>query len=174
MSRAADEGVDWYGRNGIQIARWSAERGLPLDRYRTNLEVATKATSKTWLFSLGRNNESLDCREPREDGGHARVVGHDVRTCSTCFQAEQIAAAFKPDVVLLDIGLPDGNGLDLVPRLKPARIIAVSAYQSLEERQRSKAAGVDLHLRKPESRERILAFLEGMRSDADGTSQAGG
>jgi CheY-like chemotaxis protein len=65
------------------------------------------------------------------------------------------AAAFRPDVALLDIGLPEMDGYQLAPRLRAIpqlsglRIFAVSGYGLPEDRQRSKAAGFDGHLVKP-------------------------
>ena len=43
----------------------------------------------------------------------AELSGHSARVCRTGFQALHAAPTFQPDVVLLDIGLPDMNGWDL-------------------------------------------------------------
>lgn len=91
------------------------------------------------------------------------MAGHDTRVCHTGLQAEQLATEYRPDVVLLDIGLPDMDGWELAPclrRTNPAiKIFAVTAYQSLDDRQRSQDAGIDLHLGKPLRRETILSLL---------------
>jgi CheY-like chemotaxis protein len=71
--------------------------------------------------------------------------------------------SYHPDVVLLDIGLPDMDGWELAPLIRrdnpSTKIFAVTAYQSLEDRQRSKEAGIDLHLGKPLHRAEILGLL---------------
>jgi DNA-binding response OmpR family regulator len=91
------------------------------------------------------------------------MAGHDSRVCHTGFQAEQLATEYRPDIVLLDIGLPDMDGWELAPSLRLAnpamKIFAVTAYQSLDDRQRSQDAGIDLHLGKPLRRETILSLL---------------
>jgi signal transduction histidine kinase len=67
--------------------------------------------------------------------------------------ALQEVAAFDPQLVLLDIGLPGLDGYEVARRLKAAapklRVIALSGYGQVEDRQRSAAAGFDAHLVKP-------------------------
>jgi CheY-like chemotaxis protein len=62
-------------------------------------------------------------------------------------------ASFRPQLVLLDIGLPGVDGYEVARRLKAAepamRVIALSGYGQVEDRQRSTAAGFDAHLIKP-------------------------
>ena len=68
-------------------------------------------------------------------------------------QALEVLAAFQPQLVLLDIGLPGMDGYEVARRLKAAarglHVIALSGYAQLEDRQRSAAAGFDAHLVKP-------------------------
>jgi two-component system CheB/CheR fusion protein len=67
----------------------------------------------------------------------------------------EAAAAWGPDVVLCDIGLPGLDGYGVVGELRrnpataQARMIAVTGYGAEEDRRRSRAAGFDLHLTKP-------------------------
>lgn len=90
-------------------------------------------------------------------------AAHKARICETAFAATGAMPDFRPDIVLLDIGLPDMDGWELAPLLRQDNpeltIIAITAYQSLDDRQRSKDAGIDLHLGKPLQRDRILALL---------------
>ena len=92
-----------------------------------------------------------------------RSAGHEARICDTAFAATEAMPDFRPDLVLLDIGLPDMDGWELAPLLRRENpnltIIAITAYQSLDDRQRSKDAGIDLHLGKPLQRDKILALL---------------
>ena len=68
-------------------------------------------------------------------------------------EALQEFGAFDPQLVLLDIGLPGLDGYEVARRLKAAsptiRVVALSGYGQLEDRQRSAAAGFDAHLVKP-------------------------
>ena len=66
-----------------------------------------------------------------------------------------MAVAHQPDIVLLDIGLPDMDGYEVAkhlrqtPELKEMRLIAVTGYGQLSDRQRSQEAGFDEHVVKP-------------------------
>jgi signal transduction histidine kinase len=77
-------------------------------------------------------------------------------------------APFGPQLVLLDIGLPGLDGYEVARRMKSAapkvRVIALSGYGQLEDRQRSAAAGFDAHLVKPvdlDALKRVLAHSRG-------------
>lgn len=79
-------------------------------------------------------------------------------------EALQEFASFDPQLVLLDIGLPGLDGYEVARRLKAAapamRVIALSGYGQVEDRQRSAAAGFDAHLVKPvdlDALKRVLA-----------------
>jgi CheY-like chemotaxis protein len=91
--------------------------------------------------------------------------GHAVRAVYRGGDVVPAAHAFRPDVVLLDIGLPDRDGLEVAralrddARLAGIRIFAVSGYARDEDVQRSRAAGVDEHLTKPVDIERLRDLL---------------
>jgi two-component system, OmpR family, response regulator len=95
----------------------------------------------------------------------SELSGHSTRVCRTGFQALKLAPVFLPDVVLLDIGLPDMNGWDLAESLRQdaslsqTRIIAVTAYQTKDDKQRSQDAGIDYHLAKPAHRNDVVGLL---------------
>jgi signal transduction histidine kinase len=78
--------------------------------------------------------------------------------------ALQEIAAFDPQLVLLDIGLPGLDGYEVARRLKTAapklRVIALSGYGQVEDRQRSAAAGFDAHLLKPVDLDALKRALE--------------
>ncbi len=84
-----------------------------------------------------------------------RGRGHEVATVSDGREALALARTFRPDVILLDIGLPGIDGYQLAvllreaPETARARIIAVSGYGQERDVQRSREAGFDLHLVKP-------------------------
>jgi CheY-like chemotaxis protein len=95
--------------------------------------------------------------------------GHDVRVEHDSHDALAQAAAFAPDVCLLDIGLPDMDGYELARRLRrdpataQATLVAVTGYGQDQDRRNSAAAGFDHHLVKPvdmAALEKILAGAE--------------
>ena len=67
----------------------------------------------------------------------------------------ELAPKFQPDVILLDIGLPDMSGWELARAFRGnsvlcrARIIAISGNRTDADKLQSKAAGIDVHLGKP-------------------------
>jgi signal transduction histidine kinase len=81
-------------------------------------------------------------------------LGHTVRTAFTAGQALAAAREFRPEVAILDIGLPDMDGYGLAAILRrtgaPAlRLVALTGYGQKADVQRAHAAGFDLHLTKP-------------------------
>jgi two-component system, OmpR family, response regulator len=92
-------------------------------------------------------------------------IGHAVRVAKTGAAALRLAAHEKPDVVLLDIGLPDMPGWDVAARLrtqsagKQPLLIAVTGYGSPADRLESQKAGFDLHLVKPADPAALIALL---------------
>ena len=85
-----------------------------------------------------------------------RLYGHKVEIARTGPTALQMASASRPDVVLLDIGLPGMDGFQVAQRLrekpefKDVVICAVTGYTPSEaDRQRQKETGFDHHYVKP-------------------------
>jgi two-component system CheB/CheR fusion protein len=81
--------------------------------------------------------------------------GHDVRTAHEGESALETAYAFRPQVIVLDIGLPKMDGYEVArrlrqdPEMKKLFLVALTGYGQDEDRQRSKDAGFDHHLVKP-------------------------
>ena len=101
------------------------------------------------------------------------AAGHRVRTADCVAAALREAESGGFDVVVSDLGLPDGNGHDLMRELRARhglRGIAVSGYGMEEDLQRSREAGFALHLTKPVDLRRLEAAL---REVADGLPAAG-
>lgn len=84
-----------------------------------------------------------------------QMRGHRVLSVDTGSRALAIASDFKPEVAILDVGLPDMSGYDLAPLLRKCeglsncRLIAVTGYSGDAVLERSKLAGFDMHLVKP-------------------------
>lgn len=81
--------------------------------------------------------------------------GHKVRMANDGISALAMAQDYRPDVVLLDIGLPGLNGLEVAERLRAqpdtrkTLLIAVTGYGQEEDRKRSHLSGFDHHFVKP-------------------------
>jgi signal transduction histidine kinase len=95
------------------------------------------------------------------------LEGHEVRAVHNPGDAIEQIEGFRPDVALVDIGLPDIDGYELVQRLRqrPAmaavRFVAVTGYGQLEDRRRVRDAGFDDHLVKPVSMPALVRTLIG-------------
>jgi CheY-like chemotaxis protein len=81
--------------------------------------------------------------------------GYQVRTAGDANQALELIAAARPDLILIDIQLPDIDGLELTRRLKadPATrgivVLALTAYAMLGDEAKVRAAGCDGYIAKP-------------------------
>ncbi|QOL48767.1 hybrid sensor histidine kinase/response regulator [Massilia litorea] len=90
---------------------------------------------------------------------------HLVSTYYDAASALEWAAFERPDVFILDIGLPDMNGYELARRLRAmpefadTLLIALTGYGQLADKVRAREAGFDLHIAKPAEPEEILAAL---------------
>ncbi len=106
--------------------------------------------------------------------------GHVVRTAGDGPSALDEARSFRPDVILLDIGLPRLDGyevarsLRVLPESARALVVAVSGYGQPEDRARSRAAGFDLHLLKPVEPRRLLELLRTLPAEHRSPSGASG
>lgn len=89
--------------------------------------------------------------------------GHQVVCATTCAQARALLDKDCFDVLLSDIGLPDGSGWDLLaerkPHSRPPCAIAMSGFGSPRDHHRSLAAGFQHHLLKPVSLPELFRLL---------------
>ena len=82
-------------------------------------------------------------------------AGNETRTAYDGAEAVHAAALFRPQVVLLDIGLPTINGYEAARQIRDQpwgadmALVALTGWSQDEHRQKSKAAGFDAHLVKP-------------------------
>ena len=83
------------------------------------------------------------------------VYGHQVELAHEGVAALQVASAYHPDLIFLDLGLPGMSGYEVARRLREGmaftkvKIIALTGYGTEDDQLRSKAAGFDRHLVKP-------------------------
>jgi signal transduction histidine kinase/CheY-like chemotaxis protein len=108
--------------------------------------------------------------EDNDDGREMLVTalqlfGHDASGASTGGEGLRMAVQLAPDVVLVDIGLPDIEGYEVARALRGklapgARLIAVTGYGRSADRARSEQAGFHAHLLKPVDPRRLLSALQ--------------
>ncbi len=84
-----------------------------------------------------------------------KVLGNEIHTAHDGLQGVEMAESFKPDAIVLDIGLPQLNGYEVCRRIraqpwgKQILIVAATGWGQEEDRRRSKEAGFDHHFVKP-------------------------
>jgi CheY-like chemotaxis protein len=82
-------------------------------------------------------------------------MGHTAEYVINGYVAVDYVRRFRPDVILLDLGLPDLDGFEVCsrikqdPELRHIRVIVITGYAQERHRARSKAVGCELHLLKP-------------------------
>jgi len=100
-----------------------------------------------------------------------RQLGHDVVVVHDGPSALQAAEAYRPEIILLDLGMPGMNGFEVARSLRERgisptpRIVAVTGWGKPEDERRTREAGFDMHLIKPveESQIRQALRLRGPR-----------
>jgi DNA-binding response OmpR family regulator len=103
------------------------------------------------------------------------VRGDEVRIAYDGLEALATEDAFKPAVVLLDIGMPKLSGYDVAKRIREARgasvlIVAITGWGQEDDRQRARDAGIDHHFTKPVDFESLADIIdrEAPRPSLDG------
>jgi CheY-like chemotaxis protein len=96
------------------------------------------------------------------------LLGHQVRRAHDGEEAVDAVAAFDPQLVLLDVGMPRLNGYDACRRIRalptrtPRTLVAVTGWGQARDLENSRAAGFDHHLVKPVD----MAQLQGLLANA--------
>jgi len=115
-----------------------------------------------------------DCKDTA--GSLAVLVrhwGHEPRVAHRGDEALAAAAEQLPDAVILDIGLPDMTGWELLmrlrrqPGLEKVRALVVSGYGGSDDVARSIRTGCEVHLLKPAGPEALRRLLDGREEQGD-------
>jgi two-component system, chemotaxis family, CheB/CheR fusion protein len=112
--------------------------------------------------------------DDNEDGAQSLAMllelsGHQTKMAHDGLQGLEIAAEFRPDVVLLDIGLPRLNGYEVGRRIraqpwgKGMLLLAMTGWGQEEDRNRSREAGFDAHIVKPVDHDELMKLLGSLR-----------
>jgi PAS domain S-box-containing protein len=148
--------------HGGTVAVWSAGYGqgseftvtLPI------VQQAQEATPPTEELLTQRPMRRILIADDSRDGADSlayilRAAGHDVTATYDGRSAIEIAGESRPDVVLLDIGMPEVSGYDVAKAIRREswgrgmRLIALTGWSQADHRRRSLEAGFDDHLVKP-------------------------
>ena len=91
--------------------------------------------------------------------------GDDVRTAYDGVEALEAEADFRPDTILLDIGMPRLSGYDVARRVRDLRgaavlIVAITGWGQEQDRKRARDAGFDHHFTKPVDLESLVKIVD--------------
>lgn len=115
-------------------------------------------------------DDSDDARELLRD--ILKRAGHDVHTAATGVEAIKLTNEIQPDLVILDLDLPDIDG-HAVARMvqrsakKPVKLIALSGHSQPVDIERSRREGLLMHLRKPITAAALLEHIDSLFAPVD-------
>jgi PAS domain S-box-containing protein len=139
-------------------------------QFTVRLPVETRATPPPVAAApSSRRTRSILIVEDNDDARDSlqlllESLGHRVASAADGLGALALARDHRPEIVLIDLGLPGLDGYDVARALRTSpggtalTLIAITGYGQTEDRRRSKDAGFDAHLVKPVS-ERVLSSL---------------
>jgi two-component system CheB/CheR fusion protein len=131
------------------------------------------APADTSVAAPSRSSRRLLIVEDNDDAAEALAIllereGFAVTTATTGEAALNVAGTVQPEIVLLDLGLPDMDGYQTLRRLKEmptlvrTRYVALSGYGDSHDFTRSHEAGFDHHVTKPPSFDKLLSLIKSL------------
>ena len=136
------------------------EVSLP-NKTHTYNEARTVSNAKRRILLVDDNADAAQSLAMLLEG-----CGHEVIIEADGLKGLEAALTHSPEVVILDIGLPDINGYELARRLrvedetKSAILLAITGYGQEQDKELAKAAGFDYHLVKPINFQELKKLIE--------------
>lgn len=102
------------------------------------------------------------------------ILGYDVSVATTGTEAVRMATAQMPDLIILDIMLPEIDGLEVAsrirqnPQTRSLPILAITANPSFEMKMKSQAVGCDAFFHKPFTIKRLADTIEKLLKEGEG------
>lgn len=124
-------------------------------------EETPQATQSRRVLIVDDNHDVADVI-----AAYLNLNGHEVAQHYTGKNVIEKALAFRPDAVVLDLGLPGRNGFEVAEELRAhpdferVPIIAISGYDQSNDIERSRAAGINFHMVKPVDSQLLMKLIE--------------
>jgi len=102
-----------------------------------------------------------------------QLMGSEVRTAHDGLEGVHVAEVFRPDVMLLDIGLPRLNGYEVARRIREQpwgrdiALIAMTGWGQEDDKRRSQEVGFNFHMVKPVEPAALEKVLAGLLTPAE-------
>ncbi|MFO1455254.1 MAG: PAS domain-containing protein [Steroidobacteraceae bacterium] len=149
------EGLGKGAEFTVRLPLATPQAGLPLN------VVPLFASGRRRLLVVDDNRDAADSL-----AAMLRLSGHAVQVAYDGASAMALAETVRPDVMLLDLGMPQTSGYDVARwvRRQPwgagVKLIALTGWGQDEDRRRTREAGFDLHLTKPVDPDQLVAMLD--------------
>ena len=129
---------------------------------KTNTDESARAATARRVLVVDDNSDAAESLAV-----FLQLGGHSVRTACDGFEAVKAAETFRPDVILLDVGMPNMNGYEACRRIretawgKSMTVIAQTGWGQEDDKRRTREAGFDDHLVKPVDPFAVMKLLAG-------------
>jgi PAS domain S-box-containing protein len=163
--------VDLHGGR-IEVASAGAGKGSRFTVHLPNLVTVVKSKTVTRVATNGHAAVSrrILLADDNRDAAESlalilQLEGHEVQLAHDGLAALRSFAEHKPDVALLDIGMPKANGLDVARQIRATPdgrnvlLIAITGWAQDADKEQSRAAGFDHHLTKPIEPDTLIGLL---------------
>ena len=171
FSAGGHEGIEAGSLHGVDALKFQIYNALSNLRGRMHvLQYARPSEPERPALEAKKNIHILVVEDNLDSADSLRrlleLCGYSVTVAYNSREGLEAARRTLPDVVLCDIGLPDSDGYALAaalmgnPATAGAKVIAVTAYGSEQDRKRSHEVGFQLHLVKPVKPESLLQYLD--------------
>jgi len=154
---ARSEGLGKGSEFIVRLPRWNTTHG---DGVAGDSGTALQpALPRYRILVVDDNKDAADSL-----GMVLRMLGSDVLTAHDGLEAVGASAVFRPQIILMDLGLPRLSGYEAARRIRAEQggeviLIAVTGWGQEDDRRRSELAGFDYHLTKPVPFEKLQALL---------------
>jgi PAS domain S-box-containing protein len=157
---------DGPGRGSEFVARFPALADAPGEACESSVAVKGDETGASKTCRVLVVDDSVDSAESLSVA--LALEGHKTKTAHDGPSALELARAFRPQVTLLDIGLPGMNGYEVARELRKQpggrkrKLIALTGYGQEEDRRKSREAGFDHHLTKPVDYDALASLINSL------------
>jgi len=185
VDTAIERSRDGLGIGLTLVKRLVELHGGTVQVHSAGAGCGSEFTVRLAAVSAADETQSIDRREPAVGDSIARRVlvvddsvdaaeslamllafeGHETHKAHDGADAVRTAERVRPDIVLMDIGLPILNGYEACRRIRsqpwgaPITMVAITGWGQEDDREQSKAAGFDLHLVKPVDHDELLRVV---------------
>jgi CheY-like chemotaxis protein len=154
---AASDGV---GAGSLFTVRLPVQQAVEIEESGVRAQAEPAATVRRRVLVA---DDNLDAAESLSM--LLTMMGHEVRAAHDGAQAVEQAEQFRPDLILMDVGMPRLDGLQATMKIRSMDwgasplIVALTGWGQDADRERSKEAGCDVHLVKPLDFDRLTVLL---------------